>query len=40
MLLVSGKEDRKHILNFQVYQIMDETKTQTYAGLTSPSQKI
>ena len=36
MLFVSGKNAWKQILNFQVYQVTDGTKTQTYAGLKNP----
>ena len=39
MFLVSGKNARKQILNFQVYQITDGTKTQTCAGLKNPFQR-
>ena len=39
MLFVSGKEAWKQILNFQVYQITDGTKTKTYAGLKNPFQR-
>ena len=39
MLFVSGKEGWKQILNFQVYQITDGTKTQTYAGLKNSFQR-
>ena len=37
MLFASGKEAWKQILNFQVYQITDGSKTQTYAGLKKKS---
>ena len=37
---LSGKDAWKQVLNFQVKQITDGTKMQTYAGLKSPSQKI
>ena len=33
MFFASGKEAWKQILNFQVYQMTDGTKTRTYAGL-------
>ena len=39
MLFVSAKKGWKQILNFQVYQITDGTKTQTYAVSKNPFQR-
>ena len=39
MFFVSGKEVWKQILNFQVYQMTDGTKTRTYAGFKNLFQR-
>ena len=39
ILFVSGKKAWKQILNFQLYQITDGMKTQTYARLKNPFQR-